>query len=545
MKKNIWLFLGILLLLAVAAIAYFGATAIMDSLFNFRSPLANDPPPSGVSLGEPLTDRLVIILVDALREDTSLNKDVMPYLNELRQGGAWATMYSVPPSYSAPSWTSILTGAWPDINDGQSANPPDINSVRTFTQSDIFSIADGANLQTAVSGFSWFEGMLANSGVDASFYTIGEDNAADIDVVNAAIPWLESNHYQLILIHLDQVDYAGHHEGGPQDPNWNAAAARVDSMIREIVKTLDFERDTLIVTSDHGQIDRGGHGGQDAITLVEPFVMVGRSVITGNYPSILMVDIAPTVTALLGTSLPGTNQGRVLTEMLSTTHLQNEAFNQAMFDQKYILLLKYQNGIGIDTSPPPETSEQVDQAMQEIKDERLKQERLPRGIIAMTLALIPAVILYLNLSQTVTWLARGAALYTLIFNLIYAVIIGKTYSLSSVYSADDLIFSTAIYAAVSLFIAWLVVMLSLKAFSTPPSSAAKITLAFTCITLYLLLLPILWNYYRNGILITWTLPEFGSMFLGFLSIVQSLFVAVLGILLIGISALIAKFVPNL
>jgi hypothetical protein len=91
MKKNIWLFLGILLLLAVAAIAYFGATAIMDSLFNFRSPLSNDPPPSGVSLGEPLTDRLVIILVDALREDTSLNKDVMPYLNELRQGGAWAT----------------------------------------------------------------------------------------------------------------------------------------------------------------------------------------------------------------------------------------------------------------------------------------------------------------------------------------------------------------------------------------------------------------------------------------------------------------------
>ncbi len=157
-----------------------------------------------------------------------------------------------------------------------------IFSARAFTQDNIFAAAQRAGLNTAVSGYAWFEGMLANSGVDAGFYTPGEDNAADIEVVAAALPWLTED-YQLVLIHLDQVDYAGHHEGGPRSPNWNAAAMRTDSMLSQIVAQLDLTQDTVLVISDHGQIDRGGHGGPEPITLVEPFVLAGAGVVPGNY----------------------------------------------------------------------------------------------------------------------------------------------------------------------------------------------------------------------------------------------------------------------
>jgi len=51
----------------------------------------------------------------------------------------------------------------------------------------------------------------------------------------------------LVLIHLDQVDHAGHHEGGPNSPAWDEAAARVDSMIGQIAGELDFSQDTLVV----------------------------------------------------------------------------------------------------------------------------------------------------------------------------------------------------------------------------------------------------------------------------------------------------------
>lgn len=542
MKKKTILIVGIITLILVAAIAYTWATGIMDSLFAFRSPLANDPPISNTDLGDPLTDRLVIILVDALREDTSLDPEVMPFLDTLRQQSAWATMNSLPPSYSAPTWTVLMTGAWTDINDGQPANPPDNDNVRAFTQEDVFELADNSGLNSAVSGYTWLEGMLLNSGVDAGFYTVGEDNAADVDVLNAFTTYIKSNEYQLMLIHLDQVDYSGHYEGGPAGPNWNPAATRVDTMIEEIVSLLDLDHDTVLVVSDHGHIDRGGHGGQDPITLIEPFILAGPAVIPGNYEDIQMIDVAPTISVLMGTSLPGSNQGRVLTEMLDLSSNQEQIIFEALGAQQLQLLKSYQVAIGVDQST--DMSDGVVDAMNISRSQRLIKERILRGQLAIVLVLLPLYLFIKMNFKNKPWLIGGAVLYILIFNLIYAVIIGKTYSLSSVYSADDLIFTTAIYSAISLMIAWLATMLITRSFSDSPSSSARTTLGFTTTTLYFLLLPILWNYFLNGYTVTWTLPHFASMFMGFLSILQSLFVSVIGLLLIGVSALVAKFVPN-
>jgi len=540
MIKKYWTYIGMIALLLIAGGGYFGVTAIMDSLYDYRSPLAEEPPSPVDESREALTHRVVIVLVDALREDTSLDPAVMPYLNELRLNAAVATMHSQAPSYSAPGWTTILTGAWPDINDSQPANPPDDDSVRTFTQDDIFAAADRAGFKTAVSGFTWFEQMLANSGVETGFYTPGEDNTADEEVLEAAIPWLESGDYKLVLIHLDQVDYAGHHEGGPLGSGWAAAARRVDTMLQTITANLDLEQDTLLVFSDHGQIARGGHGGHDPITLVEPFVMIGAGVKPGQYADIEMVDIAPTVAVLLGTSIPASNQGRGLTEMLSFTDEQEAAFSDALLAQQDQLLQDYQAVMRADTSAENAASSTAS-AMQSIRMQRLNDERLSRLVIAVALALIPAILLYRKRSRNLGKLFGGAAVSMLIFNLIYAVIMGKSYSLSSLTSATDFIFSTAIYMGISFLIGWIVSMLSLKGFSDTPISAAQSSFNFTLITLYLLALPILWNFYRNGALITWTLPEFSSMFLGFLAILQSMFVTIFGLLLMGVAALVASF----
>jgi len=533
MKNKFLIPLYILILLLVAAGCYLYATAMMDSLTFYRSPLADTPPSPGASLGQPLADRVVIVLVDALREDTSLDAQVMPTLQTLRTQGAWATMHSIPPTYSAPSWTTLLTGAWPDINDGQSINPPDNDSVRIFTQDSIFDGAQRAGLNTAVSGYTWFEGMLAKDGLDAGFFTEGEDDAADQDVIAAALPWLQSGDYQLVLVHIDQVDWAGHHEGGPIDPSWNLAASRADAMITELIAQLDLSKDTLIILADHGQIDRGGHGGQDPITMLEPFIMVGAGVVPGHYDDIRMVDVAATIAALLGLDSPGSNQGRVLDEMLTLTPQQSADIKEIVGAQQANLLTAYQASISVPANPY--------QTLEEARQVRLDRERTPRAFVALLLALIPAVILYARRGTRAAWILGGVLFYLLLFNIIYSVIAGKTYSLSSVTSANDLIFGTAKYVAVSLLIAWLVVMLGLRAFTGQPVTAVRISLILAVTTLYLLSLPLLWSYYRNGLLVSWTLPEFESMFLGFLSVLQGLFVSAIGLLLAGVSALVTRF----
>jgi hypothetical protein len=136
-----WFVIGLITLPLLAICAYLWTTNLMESAQTYRSPLAKNQPAPGQSLGAPFTRRVVVILIDALRYDTSTNSSVMPFLNKLRAQGASATMHSQPPSYSDPAWTTILTGAWPDINDSQLFNPPDDFSARALTQDNIFAAA--------------------------------------------------------------------------------------------------------------------------------------------------------------------------------------------------------------------------------------------------------------------------------------------------------------------------------------------------------------------------------------------------------------------
>jgi hypothetical protein len=542
-RKINWFVLGLIGLALLAIGAYFWATILMDSTPSYRSPLANTPPTPGQALGVPVTHRVVVVLIDALRYDTSTNSNVMPFLNNLRARGASAAMHSQPPSFSAPGWTTILTGAWPDINDSQLFNPPDEFSVRTFTQDNLFAAAQRAGLNTAVSGYTWFEGMLANNGVDTGFYTPGDDNAADIEVVAAALPWLTED-YQLVLIHLDQVDHAGHYEGGPRSPNWNAAATRTDSMLSKIVAQLDLTQDTVLVISDHGQIDRGGHGGPESITLVEPFVLAGAGVAPGNYGNVNMVDIAPTLAALLGTNIPASNQGHVLTNMLTLTSEQDVAIQNALKIQQSQLFAAYTKAIGSMASVGSgEIVSATQAAMNQARLTRLGSERIWRNVLAAFLAILPGYLLFLRKDKKVLWLMAGGVLYVLLFNLRYAVIDGLTYSLTSFNQGAIYLFVySATTSAVVVILAWLVPMFGLRAFKAGPRQAAETALGYLWFTLYLLALPILLSFAINGFTVTWTLPEFYSLFIGLLSLIQSMIVAELGLLLVGVSAGIAWLV---
>lgn len=299
MKRSVKITLSSVFCIVLAVVAYFWVTGMISTNYAFRSPIKNTPPSAGSALGDASTRRVVIVLIDALRYDTSMNESVMPTLAKLRTEGAQAMMHSQTPSYSEPGYTTILTGAWPWLNDGPAFNL-DYGEIPTWTQDNLFSSAHRAGLTTAISGYNWFQELVPQSAVDLSYYTPGEDKVADEAVVAAALPWLQDDKSQLTLIHIDQVDYAGHHEGGPRSPNWNAAAIRSDDLLAQIVATLDLQKDTLLVISDHGQIDAGGHGGQDPIVLKEPFVLVGAGVKPGNYGDVNMVDVAPTLAALLG-----------------------------------------------------------------------------------------------------------------------------------------------------------------------------------------------------------------------------------------------------
>ncbi len=532
----------ICLVLAVGAGVW--ALNLMSSLFHYRSPLRLNPPAPGRVLDQPVTRQLVIVLVDALREDTSRDPAVMPYLNQLRQQGAWARMHSRPPSFSEPGYTVLLTGAWPDLSDGPAANL-DVNAIYPFSQDNIFSAAHRLGIRTALSGYYWFEKLIPAEALDTSFFTPGEDRLADRQVVDAALPWLASDEYGLVLIHLDQVDYAGHHEGGPRDPNWDQAARRSDALIAEIGAQMDFSQDTLMVVSDHGQIAAGGHGGHEPVVLTEPFVAAGTGIRPGQYADIQMVDVAPTAAVLLGTNLPASAQGRPLSEMLTLDDEQQQTLHLAFEEQQAGLLGAYTAAIG---QPSLSISQDLmslsgintayQTALTNAQAARLRTERLLRAAIAVPLLVLMLFLVWKIPRAKLWWLLVSAMLYVLLFNLRYVVLDGRTYSLSSVTSANDFILYTGVTAWLAFLIVWLLAGYGLGNLrSGRLAQMAQLAIDQALIIAAVLSLPLLYSFAVNGPLITWILPDFPSSFAGLLSLIQILFVCLSAILLGGVTAL--------
>jgi hypothetical protein len=102
MEPNRWIILGVIACLRVAVGADVLTTSQINALYVYRSPLHDQPPAPGAPLGFALAQRVVFVLVDALRDDTSHDPAVMPFLNGLRAQGAWAAVHSGLPSYSEP-----------------------------------------------------------------------------------------------------------------------------------------------------------------------------------------------------------------------------------------------------------------------------------------------------------------------------------------------------------------------------------------------------------------------------------------------------------
>ncbi len=524
----VWVYGGLVASVALVVAGYYWASGMMQAQFAYRSPLKEDPPAPVASANRPLTGRAVLVLIDALRLDTSQDAAVMPTLARLRAVGASATMHSRPPSYSEPGYTTLLTGAWPDINDGPPINLA-YEQIHAFTQDDLFSSAHRAGLKTGISGYYWFEKLVPQAAVDAFFYTPGEDAAADEAVLAAALPWLRSGGEQLVLIHLDQVDYAGHHEGGPQDPRWKEAAARADGLLAQVLAGLDLSKDTLAVFSDHGQIDRGGHGGNEPVTLVEPLVLAGAGVKPGVYGDVQMVDLAPTLAALLGVGLPASAEGRPLVEMLSLGAGDEASLKAAWESQQAALAGAYRKAIGM--TPPAWADETAGaEGIERARAARLVRERAPRALVALLLALALGRLVWgVKEERTARLLAAGA--FLAVFNLGYLLVSARTYSLSSVGGPVDVLtagggWALGAFAAAAGVFAWRGGLFRLaRAERTAALMRLSLSLA------YVLLLPVLAGYALNGWRAAWTLPEPTSAFVALISAVQIMFISAAGLLL--------------
>jgi len=183
---------------------------------------------------------------------------------------------------------------------------------------------------------------------------------------------------------------------------------------------------------------------------------------------------------------------------------------------------------------------------QRARDIQERGNSLLRLAIVLFVVLAGAGILIWRRSRDVAMLFFGAILYVVAYNLIFAVIAGNVYSMSTVPTAGATAFVVEIagYTAIAVLLGWLAAMLLSGAFRRGALHAAQATYGFVFVTIYLLALPALLGFAVNGAVTTWRLPNPLLIFLHFTNLIQAMLVAVLGIVLSGIAALVGRIVAK-
>ncbi|MDI7250389.1 MAG: alkaline phosphatase family protein [Bacillota bacterium] len=298
-----WLLLVLvpLLLLGVSVGAAMVALGLQADLDAYRP--VDVGPLAGGEGSVRLAGRVLVVVVDGLRVDTSRQ---MPFVESLRGRGAWTTLTTGQPSFSKPGYAVLSTGSWQEYHGVTMNSHPGHVDVET-----IFTVARQAGLRTALFGYTYWGEI--NPAVDEGL--VGD--YPDHELYARARASLEAGQNDLTYVHLSAADTAAHEGGGALAQEYLEAARDIDGMIAGLASCLDLSKDVLVVTADHGHLDRNnrggsGHGGWEPDVTTVPLVMVGAGVRQGEIPAGRQVDVVPTVATLLGVPAPAQSLGRVL-----------------------------------------------------------------------------------------------------------------------------------------------------------------------------------------------------------------------------------------
>lgn len=305
-------------LLALGAVGL-GARVFAEYQWNrfvdYRSPYLFEVKPGPET--PPLTDEVVVVVVDGLREDVART---LPTFRSVAEEGSWLTARTSQPSLSLPGWTLLTSGAPPEFS-GVTTNWYD-GPVRVDS---LFTSAERAGITTSIVGHSAWE-QLYGQVVTEGWFGGKDDATSDKEVGRQAIRIIRRLHPELLVVHLPDVDNTGHSLG--VGPEYREAAERADAVIGRVLEEAGNDA-TIVLTSDHGHIDAGGHGGAEDVVTTTPLVVAGPGTVIGASGEASQADVAPTVAALLGLSRPTHATSTVLVGLLDTSQAIREEIEEA------------------------------------------------------------------------------------------------------------------------------------------------------------------------------------------------------------------------
>ncbi|MER5882786.1 alkaline phosphatase family protein [Streptomyces sp. NPDC001941] len=289
-------------LAATAATAAAAATGLATA----PSALAAAPTlPDGTS-----KDKVLVVGMDGLRHDR-IDAAVAPTLKSLMANGTYGTslLYANPmaATSSGPGWSTISTGVWPDkhgVKDNTFTGRDygrypgflaRLNQVRPDLS--LFAAVDWPELDTY---------GTVTPGADAKLVYDNNYVVNDKLITDQTEQVLRTQNPDVLFVYFGETDEIGHNNGAASQKYLDAIAVQ-DGYLGRLLAAVKArpsyatERWTVIVATDHGHTDAGGHGGS-TIEERRTFVLAqGPGIAAGARPAdTRLVDVAATVFRQLG-----------------------------------------------------------------------------------------------------------------------------------------------------------------------------------------------------------------------------------------------------
>jgi predicted AlkP superfamily pyrophosphatase or phosphodiesterase len=228
--------------------------------------------------------KILLIGIDGLMLQRAIDSGRAKTLARLRSDSFFSDMVVDLPTVSGPSWTTILTGTTQgvhgvidnDFKDHRLENAPDLLSLagRKFPELKTFAAAGWPPLINPRDVGPVIATRIADqqAGNHSIFVRDGETNgyeSVDVEVAHATVKEIHESGPDLSFVYFCGADEAGH-QCGTVEGKYFDAIERIDLLVEALQQVVrnrcdKFQEKWLIViTTDHGHRDEGGHGGDSS-----------------------------------------------------------------------------------------------------------------------------------------------------------------------------------------------------------------------------------------------------------------------------------------
>ncbi|KAH3675516.1 hypothetical protein WICMUC_002605 [Wickerhamomyces mucosus] len=305
---------------------------------------------------EPQFDKMVVMVVDALRSDFLFSEDSsFKFIHSLiRDGSALGyTAFSNPPTVTLPRLKGITTGSTPNFLDAV-LNVIEEDSSSTLANQDswlrqlkaagkkIHMYGDDTWIKLFPTIFDVAEGT-------SSFF-VSDFTEVDNNVTRHLDHELKTQDWDCLILHYLGLDHIGH-KGGPSSTFMGPKQAEMDNIAERVYNSLD-DRTLFVLLGDHGMNDIGNHGGSSSGETSAALVFISNKLKQLNsnqnsplpldadytyYRRIEQIDIVPTISSLLHLPTPKNSLGIFIRDFLPLWHDSDQRKNVLVENLKHYL----------------------------------------------------------------------------------------------------------------------------------------------------------------------------------------------------------------